>query len=237
MSARHGDLKDMVIPLISIDEFTPKTGDDSEVIVVTFFCKDELPAYDLDDFIDKGLVDILDSEVSPNPNDDGFWLVFVEFKRQANFWYKLFELVKDVENLTTDLNWEVQAYKQPRLYDLKDKTLRETIPTTEDDYREIRTETDITEYFENSALENFVFGDTVIFENQYTSLMFDYVDFGPEEKVYTRQRLEECAFDFQKTSPKALALKSLLGEGWSISLLDDYIIVQQGDHSRVAVLK
>jgi len=237
MSARHGDLKDMVIPLISIDEFDAKTGDDSEVVVVAFFCKDELPAYDLDEFIDKGLSDILDSEVSPNPNEDGFWLVFVEFKRQANFWYKLFELIKDVENLTTKLKWQVQAYKQPKLYALHDKELRQLIPTTEDAYRELRTETEITEYFENSSLSNFEFGETVIFENDYTSMMFDYVDFGPEDKVYLRQNLNECDYDFQKTSAKAVALKSLLGEGWSISLLDEYFIVQQGEHSKIAVLK
>lgn len=237
MGVRHGELKDMIIPLLSIDEFTPKIGDDSEVIVVAFFSKDELPAYDLDEFIDKGLSDILGSEVSPNPNEDGFWLVFVEFKRQANFWYKLFDLIKDVENVTTALKWEVQAYKQPRLYDLKDQELRQLVPTTEDDYRELRTETEITEYFENSALENFEFGETVLFENQYTSLMFEYVDFGPIEKVYNRQHLEECAFDFQQTSPKAMALKSLLGEGWNISLLENYIIVQYDNHNKVAVLK
>jgi hypothetical protein len=67
--------------------------------------------------------------------------------------------------------------------------------------------------------------------------MFDYVDFGPEDKVYLRQNLNECDYDFQKTSAKAVALKSLLGEGWSISLLDEYFIVQQGEHSKIAVLK
>lgn len=237
MSVRHGDLKDMVIPLISVDEFSAKTGVDSEVIVVAFFCKDEMPAYDLDDFIDKGLVDILDSEVSPNPNDDGFWLVFVEFKRQPNFWYKLFELVKDVENLTTKLNWEVQAYKQPKLFDLKDDELRVLVPTTEDSYKEARTETEITEYFEESNLTNFVFGDTILFEGYGGSLLFDYIDFDLDEKVYKNNKLDECVFDFQKTSPKAHALKSLLGADWSVSLLENYIIVNKQGSDKIVVLK
>jgi hypothetical protein len=82
MGLRHLELNGMVIPLISIDEFEPKMGTTEEVIVISFFCRDELPAFDLDEFIDKSVVEFLDSEVSPNPNEDGLYLVFIEFKRQ-----------------------------------------------------------------------------------------------------------------------------------------------------------
>ena len=121
MGLRHLELAKMVLPLISIDEFEPKTGTTEEVIVVSFFCKDELPAMDLDEFIDKSVIEFLDSEVSPNPNEDGLYLVFVEFKRQPNFWTKIRELVKDVENVTDKLKWRVQPYQVDQLYALHDK--------------------------------------------------------------------------------------------------------------------
>ena len=97
MGLRHEELNGMILPLISVDEFEPKSGTVEEVIVVAFFAKDELPAYDLDDFLDKSVVEFLDSEVSPNPNEDGQYLVFVEFKRQPNFWMKLYDVMEDVD--------------------------------------------------------------------------------------------------------------------------------------------
>jgi hypothetical protein len=42
MGLRHLELNGMVIPLISIDEFEPKMGTTEEVIVISFFCRDEL---------------------------------------------------------------------------------------------------------------------------------------------------------------------------------------------------
>ncbi|MHA1289396.1 MAG: hypothetical protein ACTSPB_18565, partial [Candidatus Thorarchaeota archaeon] len=127
MGLRHLELKDMVLPLISIDEFEPKSGTNEEVIVVTFFCKDELPAIDLDEFIDKSVIEFLDSEVSPNPNEDSYYLVFVEFKRQPNFWIKLYDLVKDIENVAGKAKWRVQPYLVDQLYKLTDTELHDVV--------------------------------------------------------------------------------------------------------------
>ena len=38
---------------------------------------------DLAFFMEKGATDILDTEVSPNPDDDGNYLVFVEIKMKT----------------------------------------------------------------------------------------------------------------------------------------------------------
>ena len=134
MGLRHKELAGMILPLVSVDEFEPKSGTVEEVIVVAFFANDELPAYDLDDFIDKSVVEFLDSEVSPNPNDEGQYLVFVEFKRQPNFWMKFYNLVEDVENVTGKQDWQVQPYLVPQLFELKDKALHDYVITREEDY-------------------------------------------------------------------------------------------------------
>ena len=60
---RENDLDDLVLPTITIDDFEPKSGDDDEVVVVTFRAKDDEPANDLASFIEKGSHDILDTEV------------------------------------------------------------------------------------------------------------------------------------------------------------------------------
>ena len=238
MGARRGDLRGMVMPLISIDEYSAKTSGDEEIIVVGFYCREELVAYDLDDFIDKSIVDILDSEVSPNPTEDGYWMVFVEFKRQPNLWTKLFSMVKDIENLTEKQNWKVQAYHQEQLFGLKDAELRQAVPTTEEDYLSTRGDTELAEYFEDSALQDFEQEQQYLtFESCQGQLGFDLVDFGTESKVTKRQKLDERVFDFRTTNPRALALKNMLGEGWSVYLLEGLVIVEKEDHPKIVVLK
>lgn len=238
MGIRHGDLQGMILPLISIDEFEPKSGTDEEIIVVAFFAKDELPAYDLEEFIDKSIVKLLDSETAPNPNEDGYWLVFVEFKRQPNFWIHLFDLAKDIENATGKMVWEVQAYKEDTLYDLKDPVLRQVVPTTEEDYLLLRRETAAAEYFEESMLGSYSISDgTAVFENMHGRIVVEFIDYGNIDRVSKRQALNEKRLDYSATSPKATALRSMLGEGWDVTIMDDVLLVQKIDDSKVVVLK
>src|SRR6056297_3156277 len=74
-----GDLENLVSSTISIDEYESKI--DPEAIVLAFFVKSEDPAYDLSRFIEFGPFSyILDTEVSPAPDENGNYLVFVEFE-------------------------------------------------------------------------------------------------------------------------------------------------------------
>src|SRR5690606_30290855 len=74
-----GDLKDLIKPVVSIDEFEPKI--DPAAIVLAFYAREEDPAFDLSRFIEFGPINsVLDTEVSPAPDEDGFYLVFVEIE-------------------------------------------------------------------------------------------------------------------------------------------------------------
>ena len=81
---RESDLVDLVSPVVSIDAFEPKSGKGKNVVVVAFRVSDEEPAQDLASFIEKGVHDLLDTEVSPTVDEDGMYLVFVEIKRDEN---------------------------------------------------------------------------------------------------------------------------------------------------------
>jgi len=113
------DLKNTVLPKISIDEFEPKTGKVEEVIVVAFYTIDQDPANDLSEFLDKSFLPILDVEPSPNPNDKGEFLVFVEFRRNTNFNNVFESLIAEVENLTNEMRWKVMPYLAKHTYDFK----------------------------------------------------------------------------------------------------------------------
>ena len=105
-----GDLQSLVSSDVSIAEFEPKTGTDDDVVVIGFFCKDEAPANDIATFIEKSTVDILDTEVSPNPDENGFYLVFVEVENE-NLMQTVFELLDDVSRLTEIEEWSVDFYE------------------------------------------------------------------------------------------------------------------------------
>ncbi len=106
----HGDLQSLVSSDISVAEFEPKTGTDDDVVVIGFFCKDEAPANDVATFIEKSTVNILDTEVSPNPDENGFYLVFVEVENE-NLMQTVFELLDDVSRLAEIEEWSIDFYE------------------------------------------------------------------------------------------------------------------------------
>lgn len=135
MSLRHGDLEGLVIPLVGIDKFQPKAGTEDEIIVVNIHVKDEAPAKDLERFLEMGTVETLDTETSPSPDEDGHWMVFVEFKRNKQFWSSLRLLLRDIENVTGELRWLVDPLKYDGLCKLNDPQLPSLIITDQEEYK------------------------------------------------------------------------------------------------------
>ena len=106
----YGDLQSLVSNTVSVAEFEPKTGTEDDVVVVGFYCKDEAPAQDLASFIEKSVVDILDTEVSPNPDEEGYYMVFVEVENEE-IMTKALALLDDVSRLTDIQSWELDFYE------------------------------------------------------------------------------------------------------------------------------
>jgi len=238
MGIKNKDLKNLVLPLISIDEFEPKIGTVEEVIVVAFYCRDELPAYDLDDFIDKGVVEFLDSEVSPNPDRHGNYVVFVEFKRQPNFWTRLYKLVDDVERVTGEMDWRVKPYLSDKKYPLKSKEVQELVITRQENYVP-RSEFSLTteEYFQNSDLSGLTIEEGVItFERSGQKVILDFIDFGDAEELTEKLQLTESYLDVMATSSALTILRSMLGEGWDVSAIDRYYFITHNDDNRSVVV-
>ena len=106
------DLRDVIDEIIAIDTFQPKLGQEEETIVTTFkVLKYEPPAQDLAHFIEQGQYDILDAEVSPGSDEDGNYLVFVEIKRDKNYFMKMNNILKDIKNITNIDEWKFSSYR------------------------------------------------------------------------------------------------------------------------------
>jgi hypothetical protein len=239
MGLRFEELEGMVLPLISIDEFEPKTGTTEEVIVVAFFCRDELPAIDLDEFLDKSVIDFLDSEVSPNPNEEGYYLVFIEFKRQPNFWMKLFDMVKDIENVSGGMDWKVQPYLVPELYDLYDPRLQQVVIAQEDEYvPKAEFDNTMEGYFKDSRLDTLTINeDKITFGRVFGKVEFDLVDFDITDHLVEKLQITEAHIDLLNTSPQLTALRAMLGESWDVSAIEDYYFINKAGEERSVVVR
>jgi hypothetical protein len=110
----YGDLETLVDSIVSVGEFKPKTGTEEDVIVVGFYVKDEAPAMDLAKFIERGVTPMLDTEVSPNPNDVGMYIVFVEVENEDLMTTTL-SLINDIHGLVKNDTWSLKFYKRPEI--------------------------------------------------------------------------------------------------------------------------
>lgn len=107
----YGDLESLVDSTVSVAEFKPKTGTEEDVIVIGFYVKDEAPALDLAKFIERGVTPILDTEVSPNPNDIGMYIVFVEVENE-DLMKTTMNLINDIRGLVKVKEWAIKFYKR-----------------------------------------------------------------------------------------------------------------------------
>ena len=107
---RPGDLEHLILNKVSIDQFEPKTGSDKEVLVMGLYSKDEEPAQDLARFIERGYIGVMDTEVSPGPDEDGNYMVFVEMKKDREVMKRVVEILNDIKSVTTVREWQLNFY-------------------------------------------------------------------------------------------------------------------------------
>jgi len=117
----------LVNSTISIDQYKPKIGEANETVVVAFEVQQELAAKDLSNLIETDIVESLDVDVSQGPNNNGNYLVFVEFARDNKLHNRIMEIMKCVSNVTEITEWQYEYYKGTGAVDLNEDNLKETV--------------------------------------------------------------------------------------------------------------
>ena len=117
---KYNELKSLVSSKITVADFEPKIGNVNDVTVVAFYVKDESPANDLARFIERGVIEILDTEVSPTADENGMYLVFVVIKNE-DLMRKVFEILADINGLVDIEEWIIDFYNGPSLSIESDK--------------------------------------------------------------------------------------------------------------------
>ena len=244
MSLTHNDLSGTILPVISLDEFNPKAGKTEEVIVVAFYAHDQEPADDLNTFIQRGVIDTLDVDVSPSTDDEGRYLIFVEMGRDDTFPEKFKALIKDIENVTGKQEWKVRTYlSNDKEFDYTDPAIYKYVITepeeyvTKDDFMKESIQDDIKEFLKNSGVVHLTVNEnTVTMSAGINKIMSEVVDVGDYDAVIGRNFLKESAFDMGSRSMESRILSSILGN-YSVTQLGNLLCVGNTDDDRIMLLK
>lgn len=218
------DLENLVDDYFEIDTYKSKMGEDRDVCVLSFRCKDRNPAQDLMEFIEKGYSFVLDADVSSGENKDGEYFVFVELKRSPKLAEEIKEITYGVRRLTGIPDWDFRYYKESTKKPLSLDMLKESIPLTPQMYDQkmnfYKTE-DVKKFFSKTLMND------LTFENDIITI------YKPFNKVVKLRLVKEDSKDnmLKETSQPLQLDNTAMGEiFWLTKILGDYTInkVEQG---------
>lgn len=257
MALRERDLEHSMLKKISIDEFEPKTGKENDVAVIGFYVNSSDAGTDLYNFVSNSVIENRDVELSPNADEDGYYMVFVEVERQEGLMNTINELVEEVERLAGKLNWQVKTPYLEDYVSLSDagKYVQEDSGhyLTASEYKEklegefdkvnnepeesaVKTE-DIMEFLHNSNLLGAdVNEDILTLEDARGKLDLQIVDFGYGPDVMSELGISESAIKADPDKFLFDKLKSMLGEMKALPI-DNYVVVYDPSHKDVLIAK
>jgi hypothetical protein len=132
----HLDFENQIIPIVSVDEYEARSGDNDEIITFSFIVKGKAIGEDLCDWLIKGYDYINDAEVSEGELMANRFVVFVETNRRSKSPERLVEILDDLKTLTglSLEDWTVKINGEEYEPDLS--TLKQHIITIPMEYRE-----------------------------------------------------------------------------------------------------
>jgi len=213
-------LKDLVHPIISVDEYTPKI-DDSNIVVLFQVLDNFDAAYDLSSFIERSPVDVIDTEAAETPNVDGRYQVFVEFERNGEFPAKLIELMKSIENICPNPGWKLQ------MYGVNDPIDLDVDQITND--MELVSEEELKEFFDFAAVNVEIVNESIKIKSVYGTELHYSKGSGIVNETYVKDLLsEDMTLDGTR-------LSAVLGENYDVLRSGNEYIV--GINGKYVVLR
>ena len=219
---RHGDLEEVVQSLVSIDEYEPKTGKKEDISVIGFYVTEEKVGKDLENFLQKSHFNFRDVEVTPNPNEDNMYMVFVEVDRKEGMLDELKEYILDVENISGRMKWKVKPLLSDDTYDITDPKLKEYVITDPDKYQTKEEFEDSKKKKKEESIVNFLKDNATIqdavLENNILSLkdykynvQLEFVQFGEGKVTLEEAGISEAAIDYDWDKSLVKTLESMRG--------------------------
>lgn len=140
----YHDLVNMIVPIITVDKYEAKMGDDDEIVTVTFTTKGKQVADDLVDWLERGYDFVLDAQTSEGEVTSGKWFVFIEMDRRTKVPDRIIEMVEDMVTLTDLPVKEWTVVIEDEEYELNADIMRSKLILSPHEYRQVK-EIDLNE--------------------------------------------------------------------------------------------
>jgi hypothetical protein len=140
----YKDMVGIVKPTIHVDEFASKMGDDDDIIVISFFVRNQQAARDLANWFEKGYDWVLDADVSPGEIRPGRYLVYIEMRRRSTAGDKIATAIEDLGTLTEFEMGDWIMHYDGEEYPFSREEFDRRVPRTPKEYRK-QKEQDLNE--------------------------------------------------------------------------------------------
>jgi hypothetical protein len=233
---RRGDLQGFVDTTFTIDQYTSKMGQDSDVLVLGFKVNDKHPAIDLMEFIEKGYPFVLDADMSSGEEKDGKYQVFVEIQRTKHLPGQIRDLLSGVGQLVDSVDWRYRYHKGGKSRAFSEQAIQEDIPLSEEDYRnkmlEIKGDA-IKEFFDKTPFDSVKIDEnhSVTISKPFSgSVNLELLAMGPYQEI---QDSLQGAIQLDEASQSQVNfLEKYLGP-YEIHKINDKFLVRNGDTALV----
>lgn len=225
---RPHDLKGMLDNYVSVDEYESKI--DEAALVIALYVSDRHAAQDVSRFIQKSFVELLDSEVSASPDQNGQYLVFVELPMNSKVGEEIAELCDDLSSLGDIKSWRVKVRGAEETKGIPAKEIQKVVDQGLSDA--------LHEYFKDSPVTNILVEGrcTVRFDTQ--EMQFSVTDHGLYEDVAKRKNLGSRAVDLCIVSQRMCRnINNLLGMQWTVEKLGEQFLLVNTQTNRALLIE
>jgi hypothetical protein len=233
---RKGDLQGFVDTTFTIDQYTSKMGQDSDVLVLGFKVNDKHPAIDLMEFIEKGYPFVLDADMSSGEEKDGKYQVFVEIQRTKHLPGQIRDLLSGVGQLVDSVDWRYRYHKGGKSKAFSEQSILEDIPLSQEDYKNKMLEIKgnaIKEFFDKTPFDSVKIDENhnVTISKPFSgSVNLELLAMGPYQDI---QDSLQGAIQLDEASQSQVNfLEKYLGP-YEIHKINDKFLVRNGDTALV----
>lgn len=137
MGFEVGDLTDVLIPTIHVDQYKSKMGRDDKNCVISFALDDKAAAQDLVDFLERGYEFIVDADVSNSEVSNGRYLVFAEIRRISTLYDHIEKIISDLKAASKikPSKWSFKFMKEKDYMPLTRENFEAKVPLSSRSYR------------------------------------------------------------------------------------------------------
>lgn len=227
---RNGDLENLVKKVFTIDTYKPNTGDENDIVTLSFEVVGKEAADDLVNFVENGYSFVIDANSAEGEGKEKTYTVFVDLQREKNSAKNIEELLYGIGQLTNIEDWEFLYYKETKAKPIE--KLKNVLPTDSGKYQsKIKKvfEDDISFFFRKSPLDYMDFNENKItFKRTFNSPV--------TMELYNHGTRTELLTDFKGTiridensMSQTMWLTKYFGD-YNITKYDDFFVFEDGNN-------